>query len=153
MNGCCRDGQLNFLNGFAQLSDFWFGGSSRLFHKLTPAHALPFCERWKQSKDSSDKSRFPSTFSWKRWMDRDRKSQRALRHELFTSSAHKTLQFIALEVKRYRKNNYWNICRPGLIHDGELVEAPELLQLRHLFLGSDESSLDFLPSVTEKKDD
>lgn len=55
--------------------------------------------------------------------------------------------------KRYRKNNYRNIRRPGLVHDGELVEASKLLQLCHLLLRPDKLSLDFLPSkiATKKK--
>lgn len=135
MNGCCRVGQLNFRNGFTQLRDFCVGGSSRLFHKLTPAQALPFCERWKQSNDNSDKSRFPSTLSWKkRW------KSYSLRMII------KRCNLLHSKWKRYRKNNYRNIRRPGLVHDGELVEASELLQLCHLLLRPDKLSLDFLPS-------
>lgn len=147
MKGCCRVGQLNFFNGFTQFKDFLFGGSSKLFHKAVPAHALPFCERWKQSKDKSVKSLFPSTLSWK-----SKKLNWAL-PKLFTSTAHKVMQFTTLAVKKIsnRKNNYWNICRPGLIHDGELVKASEFLQPRHLFFDPDEMSLDFLPPVNGAK--
>jgi hypothetical protein len=64
MNGCCREGQLNFFNGFTQLVDFWLGGSNKLFHKAVPAQALPFCERWKQSNESRLRSRLPLTLSY-----------------------------------------------------------------------------------------
>lgn len=86
MNGCCLVGQLNFFNGFSQLTDFLLGGSRRLFQSDVPAQALPFCERWKQSIDNSVKSLLPPTLSWK-W----RKSW---------SHAHKMLQLMAFRAKR-----------------------------------------------------
>lgn len=62
------------------------------------------------------------------------------------------MQFIVLAEsergKKHWQNNYGNIRRPGLIDDGELVEASELGQLRHFFLHFDELPLDLLPSET-----